>query len=249
MSSASTAPTLLDDIQYNQSTPRRWYSRNSAWTESGISTLAGAGVSTPPNIEACHWEPVNSMGSLAIASKANSRSSDIVATPKSVSSSSSWLLNSSNLRSTSATLSCHPGSSNRRMRSASRASASNSLRKCALEFDASCSIYSVILPSAERSAITHSPRKRIRPVLELTSCCISSSVSSISPTESFQSYSTSWSMPSFFCSGESPLSSLVTNLADAAICVHALGSMTVYPAPLSAAASVLTNSTNAVVSR
>ena len=81
MSSASTAPRLLRDMKYSQSTPRRWYSRRSAETVSGMSTRSGAGRSVPPTSEVNHGEPVNSIGLSAPASSASWRSSAADTTP------------------------------------------------------------------------------------------------------------------------------------------------------------------------
>ena len=182
MSSASTAPMLLRDIQYSQSTPRRWYSRSSAWTVSGISTRSGAVLSSPPSSEVCHSEPVKATGSSAIDFKAISRRSASV-----TASSCSPSLNSLRRRSTSATSSSQPGCSSWRAISAVAASCSSSFRARWRAVSANSRMYCEILFKACVSAITHSPRRRIRPDLEEMSSCISASVSCVSPTESFQS--------------------------------------------------------------
>ena len=136
MSSASTAPMPLRDIQYSQSTPRRWYSRSSACTDAGISTRSGATLSTPPSSAVCQVLPVNSMGSWVMDSSASSRSSATVT----CSCSSPPSLNSWRRRSTSAIRACQPGSSSCLAISAEAASCSSSFFLRAMAFSRSASM-------------------------------------------------------------------------------------------------------------
>ena len=243
MSSASTAPKLLRDMKYSQSTPRRWYSRSSALTVSGMSTRSGAGRSVPPTREVNQGEPVNSIGLSAPASSASWRSSAADTTPSpSAFLSRSYSACASSARRCSSSASSEPAACAMRARlmalSASRMAFSR-------EVSRSFSRYFAVLATSRLSASTHSPRSLIRPDLDLTSWAISSSESSTPPMDSRQSYLTRVSKPIMVTVEESCGSwcSLTLSFDAVSAVAHARGSSTTKPWARRVAALSRTNFT------